>query len=180
MQTRLINACKKNERRAQLKIYKQYAKAMYNVSYNMVHNATEAEDLMQEAFISAFHKISTYKGEVTFGAWLKRITINKCLDFLKKKKLYFDDIENHKDIPIDMGNQSDEEFLDYSVQKIKDTIQKLSTGYRTILSLYLLEGYDHAEIAEILDITSSTSRSQYTRAKVVLLKKLKEDSQWTS
>ncbi len=170
---KLIRACRNNDRRAQLKLYNKYSKAMYNVCLNMVNEATDAEDVMQEAFISAFTNINLFKGEVTFGAWLKKITINKCLDFLKKKKLDFDSIDEHYELQIEDNEQSDDHLLKYKAEIIKENILVLPVGYRTILTLYLLEGYDHQEISEILGISSSTSRSQYTRAKAFLIKQLK-------
>lgn len=173
-QDRLIKACRNNDRRAQLKLYNNYSKAMYNVCLNMVNNSTEAEDIMQEAFISAFTNIATYKGEVTFGAWLKRICINKCLDFLKKNRPDMESIDSHYELQADEEVQNDEFLLRFKADKIKEEILNLPAGYRTILTLYLLEGYDHQEISEILSITASTSRSQYTRAKAFLMKQLKE------
>lgn len=170
---KLIRACRNNDRRAQLKLYNKYSKAMYNVCLNMVNKATDAEDIMQEAFISAFANINLFKGEVTFGAWLKKITINKSLDFLKKKKLDFDSIDDHFELQIEDKEQNDEQLLKYKAEIIKEKILILPVGYRTILTLYLLEGYDHQEISEILGISSSTSRSQYTRAKAFLIKQLK-------
>lgn len=171
---KLIRACRNNDRRAQLKLYNKYSKAMYNVCLNMVNSTSDAEDIMQEAFISAFTNIKLFKGEVTFGAWLKKITINKCLDFLKKKKLEFENIDDHYELQSEKGDESDEIIFKYKAESIKESILNLPAGYRTILTLYLLEGYDHQEISEILGITSSTSRSQYTRAKAFLIKQLKE------
>ena len=172
-QQKLIEQCKQNDRRAQIKLYEQYAKAMYAISLNIIKDQYAAEDAMQEAFIAAFEKINTYKGEVRFGAWLKRIVINKCLDYLKKRKVQFDSIENHADF-VESEEINDTTKSIFEVEKIKNEILNLPDGYRTILTLYLLEGYDHEEIAEILEISASTSRSQYTRAKALLLKRLKE------
>ena len=98
LQEEIVTSCKNNDRRAQLSLYKQYSKAMYNVCLNIVHNNELAEDLMQEGFISAFKNINTFKGEVTFGAWLKKIVINKCIDYLKKKKVYFEPLEETSEI----------------------------------------------------------------------------------
>lgn len=171
---KLIRACRKNDRRAQLKIYNRYSKAMYNVCLNMVNERTDAEDIMQEAFLSAFSNINSFIGEVTFGAWLKKITINKCLDFLKKKKLAFENIDDHYELQEADIEVNDRVLLQYKAEQIRKQILNLPDGYRTILSLYLFEGYDHEEISQILGISSSTSRSQYTRAKAFLVKQLKE------
>jgi len=138
---------------------------MYNSSLRIVKNPAEAEDIMQEAFLSAFKNIKKYKGEVSFGAWVKRIVVNRSLDSIKKKKpeLFPLDNELYK-----LSEEERNQNFDYSeeqIKRIKKGINLLPTGYRIILSLYLLEGYDHEEIGSILEITASTSRSQYLRAK---------------
>lgn len=172
---KLIKKCKNGDSKAQFEIYELYYKAMYNTSLRIVKNTDVAEDIMQESFLSAFNKIDTYKENVSFGAWLKKIVINKSLDHVKKEK-------NFETISIDeFGNDiKDDDFkIDYEGQKkqienIVSGINTLPDSYRVILSLYLLEGYDHEEIGEILNITSSTSRSQLTRGKRKLLETLKQ------
>ncbi|HBH48105.1 MAG TPA: hypothetical protein DDX98_05665 [Bacteroidales bacterium] len=168
---KLIEECKQENRRAQLKLYKIYYKAMYTVSLNMVKDRHQAEDLMQEAFISAFSHIKEFKGEVSFGAWLKKIVMNKCIDYLKARKINFESIENYSSVPAYTTND-ETVAAEKTADEIKNEIHNLPDGYRTILSLYLLEGYDHEEISEILGISSSTSRSQYARAKALLVKRL--------
>jgi RNA polymerase sigma-70 factor (ECF subfamily) len=121
----------------------------------------EAEDVMQEAFLSAFEKIENYKGKVSFGAWLKRIVINRSLDHLKKRKIQFEEV-NEKTAQISDNNFETKEI---DIQKIKNAIQNLPDRYRVILSLFLIEGYDHEEISSILDISNSSSRTQLLRAK---------------
>jgi RNA polymerase sigma factor (sigma-70 family) len=135
----------------------------------------EAEDVMQESFLSAFEKIETYSGTVSFGAWLKKIVINRSLDALSRRKAIFEDIDFH----VGIRDESSEDLIrkeevDVRVEEVKDAINRLPDGYRIILSLYLLEGYDHDEIAEILSISSSTSRSQLSRAKQKLIAELKK------
>ena len=171
----LLDGCKAGDQKAQFQIYKLYYKAMYNTSLRIVNDTMEAEDIMQESFLSAFEKIDTYSGTVSFGAWLKRIVINRSLDALSKRKAIFEDIEAHTGIR-DVGSEetSRQEDLDLKVEEVKEAISKLPDGYRIILSLYLLEGYDHDEIAEILGISSSTSRSQLSRAKQKLISELKK------
>jgi len=144
---------------------------MYNVCLRMVGNEVEAEDAMQEAFLKAFTKISTYEGKVSFGAWLKKIVINRSLDTLKKRKVKFEEL-NEK-IP-------DEEIVKIEISEIqmehlKKTVQKLPDGYRVVLSLHLLEGYDHEEIAQILGISNVASRTQYLRAKLKLRQMLQKE-----
>lgn len=170
----LLDGCKTGDQKAQFQIYKLYYKAMYNTSLRIVTDTMEAEDIMQESFLSAFEKIDTYSGTVSFGAWLKRIVINRSLDSLSKKKAVFEDIEYHIGIRDEGPEESSKnEDIDLKVEAVKEAIDKLPDGYRVILTLYLLEGYDHDEIAEIMNISSSTSRSQLSRAKQKLLGELK-------
>jgi RNA polymerase sigma factor (sigma-70 family) len=142
---------------------------MYNVGYRIVNNSEEAEDVLQDAFISAFNNLERYRGDSTFGAWLKRIVINKAINYLNKKRP-----ERMPDD--DRWDVREEEVVDelegfpFTVEKVRAAIEALPDGYRSVISLYLVEGYDHGEIAEILGITESTSKSQFNRAK----KKLKE------
>jgi len=175
----LLDGCKTGDQKAQFQIYKLYYKAMYNTSLRIVNNSMEAEDIMQESFLSAFEKIDTYSGTVSFGAWLKKIVINRSLDALGKKKAVFEDIESHFGI---MDNSPEEsvrnEEIDAKVEEVKEAIERLPDGYRVILSLYLLEGYDHDEIAEILKISSSTSRSQLSRAKQKLIGELRNSEKF--
>jgi RNA polymerase sigma factor (sigma-70 family) len=137
---------------------------MYNVGYRIVNNEEEAEDVLQEAFISAFRNLEFYRGDATFGAWLKRIVVNKAINYLKKKQL--DRLPDD-----DRWDVKEEETVDeldhfpYTVERVREAISNLPDGYRSVLSLYLLEGYDHGEIGEILGISESTSKSQFNRSK---------------
>jgi RNA polymerase sigma factor (sigma-70 family) len=169
-----IDKCRKGDRNAQFEIYRLYYKSMYNSSLRIVKDAREAEDIMQESFLSAFVKINTYSGKVSFGAWLKKIVINNSLDALKKKKILTQEL--NEDIPeaVLKDEEHEEDFANIRIEDIRDTIFNLPDGYRVVLSLHLLEGYDHEEIAEILGIRSSTSRSQFIRAKQKLLQILKK------
>ncbi len=171
----LIERCKKGEKNAQFEIYKLYYKSMYNTSLRIVGRQEDAEDIMQESFLSAFTKLSKYKGEVSFGAWLKRIVINRSVDYLRKKKTEW--LEINDAVSVQDENADDyEKSLESEVETIKQAINNLPEGYRVILSLYLLEGYDHGEIAEITGISESTSRSQYSRAKQKLVEILKQNN----
>lgn len=168
----IIDRCKSGEQKAQFQLYKLYYKAMYNTCLRIVNNTLEAEDIMQESFLKAFDKINYYKGEVSFGAWLKRIVINHSLDELRKRKMDLDSIEESVyDLKEDEIEENFEE-IQVKVEQIKEAINKLPDGYRIVLSLYLIEGYDHDEIGEILNISSSTSRSQCARAKKKLVERL--------
>ena len=143
---------------------------MYSVSLRIVNNGMEAEDVMQEAFLSAFNKMDTYIGEVSFGAWLKKIVVNRSLDYLKKRKVQFEEV-NEKTAQI---NDYQMETQEIDIGTIKNAIQKLPDGYRVVLTLYLIEGYDHEEISQILKITNSSSRTQLLRAKNKLKMILKD------
>jgi len=166
----IIDQCREGSQKAQFQLYKLYYRPMYSICMRIINNETEAEDVMQEAFLNAFKKIDTYKGEVSFGAWLKKIIINRSLDHLKKKKVKFEEINEKTNQIIDYQMETKE----VNVQVIKDAIQKLPDGYRVVLSLFLIEGYDHEEISEILGISNSSSRTQYLRAKNKLRELLKD------
>jgi RNA polymerase sigma-70 factor (ECF subfamily) len=147
---------------------------MYNTSLRIVGNTMEAEDIMQESFLSAFEKIETYSGKVSFGAWLKKIVINRSLDALNRQKAILEDIDSHHELHSLHEESSDNlDNIDVRIEEVRAAIENLPDGYRIILSLYLLEGYDHDEISEILSITSSTSRSQLSRAKQKLVSELR-------
>lgn len=157
----LIDKCLVNDRVAQAGIYKLYYRSMYNTSLRIVNRTDEAEDIMQEAFLTAFRKLDTYRGEVSFGTWLKRIVVNRSLDYLRKRKVEFEEIRADHQVFEEESNDS----TDFSVEEVKSAIAMLSDGYRTILSLILLEGYDHDEVSDILGISNVTSRTQFCRAK---------------
>jgi RNA polymerase sigma factor (sigma-70 family) len=160
----LIDRCLLNDTQAQFEIYKLYYKAMYNTSLRIVGNAADAEDVMQEAFLKAFKKLDSYQGEVSFGAWLKRIVINRSIDYLKKRKMFFNELSaNETRLPDSDNEPVDEERI--TVDEIKNAMNELSHGYRVVLSLILFEGYDHEEVGEILGIKNATSRSQFLRAR---------------
>ena len=171
----LIDKCQVGDRRSQFEIYKLYYKAMYNICLRIVKHKNDAEDIAQEGFISAFTNISSFTGNVTFGAWLKRIIINKSLDYLKKNKPNMISIE---DVNISENNEEETDYTKYEIKRIKEAVSKLPDGYRVVTSLYLFEGYDHDEIGEILGITSSASRSQLTRAKKKVIELLENQNQY--
>jgi RNA polymerase sigma factor (sigma-70 family) len=165
----LIDQCRAGDRQAQFRLYKLYYKSMYSVSLRIINDTTEAEDVMQEAFLSAFSKMDTYRGEVSFGAWMKRIVVNRSLDYLKKKRVKFEEI-NDRTIQI-ADHQMPTQDVDMNA--LKSAIQQLPDGYRVVLSLFLIEGYDHEEISQILGISNSSSRTQLLRAKNKLRELLK-------
>jgi RNA polymerase sigma factor (sigma-70 family) len=162
----LVEACKAGDRKAYNELYNSYARAMYNICNRMMSNAEEAQDMLQEGFIDAFRRIGSFRFESTFGAWLKKIVINKCINALEKRKITWADEEiDDSRMDIDDNETIDEEQLQLSVERVKKAMNKLPEGARIIFSLYLLEGYDHSEIAEIMHISESTSKTQFMRAR---------------
>lgn len=159
---KLIERCRAGDRGAEYEIYKLYSKAMFNTAIRICGDRQEAEDVLQESFLSAFRNIQSYRGESAFGAWLKRIVVNKSLSALRKKKNDMIMMEEVPDITY-VEERARESHL--SVDLIKDAIKDLPAGFRAVLTLYLFEGYDHKEISEILNISESTSKTQYKRAK---------------
>jgi RNA polymerase sigma-70 factor (ECF subfamily) len=132
----------------------------------MMNNAEEAKDMLQEGFVDAFRRLESFRFESTFGAWLKKIVINKCINALEKRKVVWIDEEISYDQLSATENESvDEEELQLSVERVKKAMNQLPEGARVIFSLYLLEGYDHTEISEILHISESTSKTQFMRAR---------------
>jgi len=170
----LIDACLKGDRNAQLKIYKLYYKAMYNTCLRIVNDTAEAEDIMQESFLDAFQRIGSYSGEGSFGSWLKRIVINRSLDYLRKAKDFISIESEQVDLP-EVVEPNREEEVNFMVNGIKHAIAQLPDEYRVVLSLFLLEGYDHEEISQILNISNQLSRTRYSRARQKLLGMLGEN-----
>ncbi len=159
----LVERCKQHDRKAQLSLYKQYCDGMFCVAMRFVNNRDDAEDILQEAFIKAFQKLHQFKGDVTFGAWLKRIVINKSIDFLKTRKERAVEIkENTLQIVEDQDWTVEGEV---SMEEVKTAMTKLPDKYQYVLQLYLLEGYDHEEIAQILGLSNTASRTRLLRGK---------------
>jgi len=177
-QVDIIEQCKQNNRKAQLQLYNQYCDGMYIVAKRFLKDTQDAEDAVQEAFIKAFTKLHQFKAEVTFGAWLKRIVVNKCIDYLKSEKQRLVDLEEVHLKVVDTAHD-DKWLVDDAItlQDVKQAIDDLPDKYQYVLMLYLIEGYDHQEISEILNITEVASRTQLSRGKVKLqeLLTLKKD-----
>lgn len=177
--TALVERCKQGDRRAQFEIYKLYSKSMLNVCYRILNHQGEAEDVLQEAFVDAFAKIGMYRQEAAFGAWLKQIVVNKAINQLRSRKIKWIDVDDtiraiETSEYADYITDLEEGTSDYRVDVIVKGVEHLPEGYRVVLSLYLFEGYDHEEIASILGISESTSRTQYMRGKLKLLSWIKE------
>ena len=173
----VVEQCKLNDRKAQLKLYQQYCEGMFCVAMRFLKNEDDAEDVLQESFIKAYEKIHQFQGEVSFGAWIKRIVINKSIDFLKTRK--------------DMTVRLDESYMhitedeDWTVEEgisletIKNEIEKLPEKYRYVVMMFLMEGYDHAEISQILGLTETNCRTRLLRGKGLLKEALKHKNYGT-
>lgn len=166
-QRELVERCIEGDRNAQYNLYRMYSKGMYNICLRMLNNNMEAEDVLQESFMDVYRKLHTYKFESTPGAWIKRIVVNNCINKLRKNRLQIEEIEEGRYVVEEKLIQDDHQ---YEVNKIKKAMSALPDGYRVVFSLYAIEGYDHQEIGQIMNISESTSKSQYSRAK----KKIRE------
>lgn len=161
----LIERAKAFDRKAQAELYRNYSKAMYHTSLRIVANQFLAEDIIHDAFIDAFRKISSLKENHQFGPWLKRLVINKSINQINRDKRLeasLEELENYSDEPV-------ESEPDLTIEEVKQAMNKLAKQYRLICSLYLFEGYDHNEIGEILEISPSASRSHFSRARKKLI-----------
>ena len=161
----IVEACLHGDRNAQFKLYNLYARAMYNTCLRMVNNADTAQDVLQNAFCDVFQNLESFRFESSVGTWIKRIVINNCLNHIKKRKLYFQELNETANQVVDVDETEDSSFTAYNVERVRKAVGILPEGYRVVLTLYAFEGYDHEEIASILGITESTSKSQYLRAK---------------
>lgn len=167
--TALVNACRQGERLAQRELYERYSRKMFAVCLRYVRQRDEAEDVLTEGFMKVFQHITNYKDAGSLEGWIRRIMVNECLMMLRKQRLMYAEttIEEYT-------NLSDN--ADYVTQmqadELMEIVQDLPTGYRTIFNLYAIEGYSHKEIAEMLNISENTSKSQLSRARVLLQKKI--------
>lgn len=169
----ILIKCINGNRRAQKKLYKTYAQKMFILCYRYVSNKEDVEDILAEGFIKVFNNLSKveYRDAKSFEGWIKRIMVNECLTFLRKRKMLFYDFEENK-----LNENSYSINSDVDAQDIYKMILSLPIGYRTVFNLYAIEGYSHAEISEKLNIASSTSRSQLTKARAILKKRIVKNS----
>jgi RNA polymerase sigma-70 factor (ECF subfamily) len=167
-ETELINACRNNNRHAQHALFQQFAGKMLHVVKRYITNTSEAEDTLMEGFVKVFKKLEQYQGDGSFEGWIRRIMVNEALMSIRKNKDRFPvDI----DVAFDVAHP-DETLMQLGLQEIEDLIASLPKGYRTIFNLYAIEGYTHAEIALLLDISEGTSKSQLSRARAQLQNQL--------
>lgn len=169
----LVARCKQGNKAAHFELYKLYSKAMYNVAFRIVNDLDEANDVLQEAFLDAFARIKDFRQETTFGAWMKQIVIHRSISFLRKRKA---DLVNLEETNVEhlAEDEPDEDETEYKIERIKEAMLLLPDASRIIISLFLLEGYDHEEISQILSISVNSSRTQFLRAKRKLIEILKQ------
>ncbi len=170
--SQLVEACRAKNTRAQQQLYNTYYKMVYNSCYRIFSNALDAEDCMQESFIKAFEKLDTL-GDAPIEAWLRRIAINTSIDYLKKRQIEVTDLNEQMYV---VSEEEEENELEWQVEQIRKTMGTLPDKYRIVLSLHLFEGFDHQEIAEILNIEAPTVRTQYSRARQKLIEKLTHET----
>lgn len=174
----IIEKSKSGDSAAQYRLYSLYAKAMFNIAYRMMNNREEAEDMLQESFADAFARLGSFRYESGFGSWMKRIVVNHCLNEMKRRKA---DLQFFEDMSQFDHHQDDDSGYEtvLNVENVRKAMEYLPNGSKMIFSLYLLEGYDHVEISQILKISESNSKSQYMRAKQKVKEVLKAMSHET-
>lgn len=170
----IINRARNGAASAFKELYSLYHRAMFNTAFRITADHAEAEDVLQESFINAFRNLDSFRGDSTFGAWLKRIVVNNSLNSLRRR-VHYQLTEELNQIPEESRDSSGDNHFPYSVGQVNQAILQLADGYRTVLSLYLIEGYDHEEIGQILGIDQSTSKSQLSRAKRKLIQLLEQN-----
>ena len=168
----LVEQCKDNNRKAQMTLYKKYCDGMYIVAKRYMKNTAAAEDAMQESFIKAFQKLDQFKGNVTFGAWLKRIVINTCIDTIKSYRLETDPLN---ETVLKIADNDDDWMVhdNTTYAEVLQAIDKLPKNFKNVVQLFLMEGYDHQEISEILSISENVSRTNLHRGRSILKQQLK-------
>ncbi len=169
----LIAKCREQDQNAQLEIYNRYYKAMYNTALRIIKDTAEAEDTMQEAFLTAFTKLSMLSDDRMFGAWLKKIVINSSLTASRKNNIHREvTLESVEYALTDDNGVSEEDLTTVKANTVLSTLNQLKDSYSTALSLHLIEGYDYDEICQIMNISYSNCRTLVSRAKESLRKKL--------
>jgi RNA polymerase sigma-70 factor (ECF subfamily) len=181
----IFQGCLKNQATAQRELYNRYSPKMLAVCYRFAHKREDAEDMMQEGFIKVFSQMHTFQNKGAFEGWIRRIMVHTCINNLKKNKRFNESVDSAYANSIQVREESVPSIV--QAKQVVECIRLLPIGYRTVLNLYAIEGYSHKEIADMLDIEESTSRSQYTRAKQMLeeilikkkiIQKPKEKTPW--
>ncbi len=162
----MLQGCLKNIASTQEALYNRFSPRMLGVCYRFARNREDAEDMMQEGFIKVFSQIHQFRGQGALEGWIRRIIVHTCINILKKNKKFSDSVDLFHASTMHLNENNIPSLL--QAKQVVECIRLLPLGYKTVLNLYAIEGYSHREIASILDIEESTSRSQYTRAKSML------------
>lgn len=173
-----LEKLKQKDNAACKQLYLQYADAMYNICLRILLHQEEAEDALQEAFIKIFNSIHQFRNESSIGSWVKKIVTNTCLNVLRKKKMYWVELDENADLNDPDEDTENNDSIHYSIEEIKQALEELPNGYRLVFNLFIFEEYTHLQIAELLEITESTAKSQLFKAKrkiksILLLKNKK-------
>ena len=162
----LLKGCLKNDPSAQRELYNKYSAKMLAVCYRYAHNREDAEDMLQEGFIKVFLQIHTFENRGAFEGWIRRIIVHTCINILKKNKKFNESVDLIHATSLHVKEETVSSIV--QAKQVVECIRLLPLGYRTVLNLYAVEGFSHREIAQMLEVEESTSRSQYTRAKTML------------
>ena len=162
----ILAGCLQNDAAAQRELYNRYSPRMLSVCYRFAQSREDAEDMLQEGFIKVFTQMHTFQNKGSFEGWIRKIMVHTCINFLKKYKKFSDNVELAYAGLVEVKEETIPSIM--QAKQVVECIRLLPVGYRTVLNLYAIEGYNHKEIAELLEIEESTSRSQYTRAKSML------------
>jgi RNA polymerase sigma-70 factor (ECF subfamily) len=162
----ILQGCLKNNAAAQRALYEKFSPKMLVVCYRYAHNREDAEDMLQEGLIKVFSQIHTFENRGALEGWIRRIIVHTCINNLKKNKRFNESVDLIHANSIQVREESIPSII--QAKEVVECIRMLPIGYRTVLNLYAIEGFSHKEIASMLDIEESTSRSQYTRSKAML------------
>lgn len=173
----LLRLCKNQDQKAQMEVYDRYYKVMYNTALRIVKDSAEAEDVMQDSFLSAFTKLDSFKGDATFGSWLKRIVVNNSITAYKKRQRLGespleDELYKLQEEPVQTECETDS----FEVTKVMQALERLKENYRISLTLHLIEGFDYKEMSKILDLSYANCRTTVSRAKESLRREF--ESSW--
>lgn len=165
--TKLVKDCLKGKLQAQRELYELFAKEMLGVCYRYTRSVKDAEDVLQEGFVKVFHHLGQYKNEGELGAWIRRIMVNTALNFLKRNRKYQQEMYFTQEYLHPVADN--DPVVTIQAKELADLIRQLPHGYQVIFNLHAVEGYSHVEIGELLGISDGTSRSQYSRARNLLI-----------
>ena len=167
----LIKGCLENDRRMQQELYNRFAPKMYGVCLRYTGNGDDAQDVLQDGFVKVFRKLDSFRSEGSFEGWIRRVFVNTAIEHFRRKH-YMQPVTEREENTLESKTLTALDGL--SEKDILKLVQQLAPGYRAVFNLYVVEGYSHKEIAEMLDITEGTSKSQLSRAKVILQDMIKQ------